>query len=609
MFPPGAVAANQEITVGLSNTLPVSLPAGYVLQSAVLELLPHGTGLSANATVTLPLVAGASGPYRYMRLANASTLTWTDEDAASAGSGSVSFSINQFSYEAAARAPNTECVPNCGAQNCGLDPVCGASCGSCSNGNICSPTGTCTPCTPDCTGKSCGNNGCGGSCGSCDTDLVCSNGACVTSWTELDPPCTTQPLGSVNPMVGGCSERGYRSAFTVLEGTGLTEAWSFAPSGIAPSNGKYMNSPVIDDAGMVFVSRADGVWAVYEGHQIWELRNSSLSNTEIVGPPVVVGDKVVFATTSGVVYAREAATGAAAWSTSVEDPNGFSLTTQYPLLPFVHDGNVVLHAYGKVWTLDGDTGAATSFDYVQGSATNLDPALRGTLLVSADLSNNIVKGMTYPAGTELWNAFAYTSRRNPVTFLPATTAQPNVSQGDVLIIGKESAFGVPFLRFINPATGAYRKINNEGADLLSNHVRLELAAFNRIAVNSNNKALIANGSFASGPITHCLVDLAQSLPGTFTCETPFTTPVGVTAQPVAMRDDRFAMVDLAGTVHVVPFSSPGTKISYTLTGTSLPDASDDQVAGTPVVGADGTLYVTFGKAGGKLFAVRAIDAR
>lgn len=40
-------------------------------------------------------------------------------------------------------SPDVICVPDCSQRLCGPDPVCGASCGQCSNGQACLPTGTC----------------------------------------------------------------------------------------------------------------------------------------------------------------------------------------------------------------------------------------------------------------------------------------------------------------------------------------------------------------------------------------------------------------------------------------------------------------------------------
>jgi len=44
-------------------------------------------------------------------------------------------------------------------------------------------------CTPNCAGKSCGDDGCGGSCGTCPTGETCSSGICVEANGDCD--CTT----------------------------------------------------------------------------------------------------------------------------------------------------------------------------------------------------------------------------------------------------------------------------------------------------------------------------------------------------------------------------------------------------------------------------------
>jgi hypothetical protein len=62
---------------------------------------------------------------------------------------------------------------------------CSGTCHQCCVDNDC-PTGqtcqsgTCVVvCTPNCAGKTCGDNGCGGSCGTCPDGQRCSNGQCV----------------------------------------------------------------------------------------------------------------------------------------------------------------------------------------------------------------------------------------------------------------------------------------------------------------------------------------------------------------------------------------------------------------------------------------------
>ena len=125
--------------------------------------------------------------------------------------------VNEFTL-------NPECVatctPNCISKSCG-DDGCGGSCGACPNGGMCAAQGTCAcqpacagewiieadcsqsincatfdaecvineltmapecilPCSPDCEGKSCGDDGCGGSCGACPNGGMCAaQGTCA----------------------------------------------------------------------------------------------------------------------------------------------------------------------------------------------------------------------------------------------------------------------------------------------------------------------------------------------------------------------------------------------------------------------------------------------
>jgi hypothetical protein len=79
------------------------------------------------------------------------------------------------------------CSPNCSGKVCG-DDGCGGTCGTCPvAGQVCNK-GVC--CSPNCSGKVCGDNGCGGSCGTCPTPgQVCKNGICCT------PNCTGKVCG------------------------------------------------------------------------------------------------------------------------------------------------------------------------------------------------------------------------------------------------------------------------------------------------------------------------------------------------------------------------------------------------------------------------------
>ena len=69
--------------------------------------------------------------------------------------------------------PPSDCTPECSGKDCG-DDGCAGVCGSCTAPETCHD-GTC--CRPDCNGKDCGDDGCGGSCGPC-TGGTCQDGVC-----------------------------------------------------------------------------------------------------------------------------------------------------------------------------------------------------------------------------------------------------------------------------------------------------------------------------------------------------------------------------------------------------------------------------------------------
>ena len=55
------------------------------------------------------------------------------------------------------------------------------------------PTDCAGGCTPDCSGRECGDDGCGGVCGSCDVDETCSEGTCTCSLSICDGSCVDTP--------------------------------------------------------------------------------------------------------------------------------------------------------------------------------------------------------------------------------------------------------------------------------------------------------------------------------------------------------------------------------------------------------------------------------
>jgi hypothetical protein len=92
-----------------------------------------------------------------------------------------------------------ECVPDCSGRSCGLDPVCGVSCGTCGTGQECNQEiGQCeVACVPDCGGRTCGVDPvCGKSCGECANGASCDVTAGVC---KLPPPGHACPYSSSPP--------------------------------------------------------------------------------------------------------------------------------------------------------------------------------------------------------------------------------------------------------------------------------------------------------------------------------------------------------------------------------------------------------------------------
>ncbi len=84
----------------------------------------------------------------------------------------------------------SDCEPACGIMECGPDPVCGESCGTCPDGKTCNSNRQCVTewCVQDCSGQECGPDPvCGESCGTCTAGKTCnSEGQCVVEECEQD---------------------------------------------------------------------------------------------------------------------------------------------------------------------------------------------------------------------------------------------------------------------------------------------------------------------------------------------------------------------------------------------------------------------------------------
>ena len=100
-----------------------------------------------------------------------------------------------------------ECTPDCSGRECG-DDGCGGTCSpGCAANEVCNDDGQCE-CIPDCLGRSCGDDGCGGSCGSCTDGWFCMYdwGICMCLYTCLGRECGPNGCGGECPPGCGVNE-------------------------------------------------------------------------------------------------------------------------------------------------------------------------------------------------------------------------------------------------------------------------------------------------------------------------------------------------------------------------------------------------------------------
>jgi len=155
-----------------------------------------GSGLCFTIPAGTALAAGASQRFEW----TTSCLNNTSADSANLYNGGTLVDGHAYSFSscstgtAAKRSVRAASSSGCssGAWTDGLtgsaNDSSNDSCGACAA----------STCTPNCSGKTCGDDGCGGSCGTCATGSACTSGACVAS----APTCT---VGAVcRAAVGDC---------------------------------------------------------------------------------------------------------------------------------------------------------------------------------------------------------------------------------------------------------------------------------------------------------------------------------------------------------------------------------------------------------------------
>jgi alpha-tubulin suppressor-like RCC1 family protein len=109
-----------------------------------------------------------------------------------------------------AKACGGACTPDCTGKTCG-DDGCGGVCGACKTNEVCTGAGQCQ-CVPACQGKACGDDGCGATCGKCGTGTQCKGDQCVCA-----PQCSGKTCGP-DSCGGECGKCG-TDQFCTIHGT------------------------------------------------------------------------------------------------------------------------------------------------------------------------------------------------------------------------------------------------------------------------------------------------------------------------------------------------------------------------------------------------------
>lgn len=155
--------------------------------------------------------------------------------------------------------PDITCTPLCEALNleCGTDPACGGSCGTCDPEFLCDG-GLCVPsdCTPDCSTVECGNDPvCNQPCGSCDTDETCTFGTCQPN--ACIPDCTGRECGldpvcaqSCGDCLGSETCSGAGQCQSAPNGSPVVNPLTVNPTTITPTASGLFSATVTDPNGL-----------------------------------------------------------------------------------------------------------------------------------------------------------------------------------------------------------------------------------------------------------------------------------------------------------------------------------------------------------------------
>jgi len=575
-IPAGAVTEPTEITFEVLDTLTVALPTSTSRVSPVVRLTPHGLTLEEPAVLSFP-VTGGNEPVEHWRLADDAATTWQLQGTVDLSGTTAQVSLDSFSLHLMGHT-----IPNCArceGRVCGEDPDCGGSCGTCLDTERCTVAGRCEvplECVPLCDGATCGPDGCGGLCGFCSflTPQVCGSGNCLPSYSVLTPPCLGQPVAAPWAMVGGCMSRPHRSAYWAPT-VPLEIEWSWRPPGALSFSPEALFEPMLTATGALYVSGSRGVWAVHRGRTMWQYLASSTAFGNIVSAPAAYGETVYVLTAGGYLVALNSQSGAVRWNQRISTQELSRTSLHAPLLT---DSTVIVQGENGYLSFATDGTPGDSFDMPDSLNSAPISVIDGTI-VRLSTTGSIMAGYSID-GAELWAKGG--------SFGASNFAMSHAA-GTLLHFARDFPF--------DPTTKLIWRNVSDGEEIR----RITVAERPRMAISAGGQAMVASGWPRDA--THQMIDVT-----TGAVLYTFSTPVGIAANPVAVaaaQGTYFVTIDLQGLVRV--HAHNGT----TLTSLQLPASTwvpaDPDTGRTPVIGADGRLYVTWGAAEGALFALRPAE--
>ena len=348
-IPAAALTNATTLTFVAGTTPPVVVPPTFTQSTSVFAFTPHGLTFASPVTVRLPIQQNPEGAAKVLRLRDASATRWTEVPGVVRDGNYLVFPTTSFSFYV------------------------GGSGG--------------TGCTPQCSGKVCGDDGCGGACGSCATTELCTAlGQCAAVLRASCGDLRGTQANAPWPMARGCAARTGRSAAAGPARPGI--GWSFTTS---PASA--LTAPAIGADGTLYVGAANGkVYALSPttGQPRWSyVANGAVRTT----PALASNGQIIAADDAGTVHGI-AADGQRAFSLSLTS----GALEGAPALG--SDGTIyVTSASGTLYAVD--SAGRKKWEFPLGAASRFSPAVGADGTLYAGTAAGALQAVSR-AGQSVW---------------------------------------------------------------------------------------------------------------------------------------------------------------------------------------------------------------